>query len=127
MRKRLGGAVVGAALMTMIGLSGTAHADDGECLSATGGKVCFYHYGDYFTVYDTAKDSAHPEAPWWLQGGRMDTCKNLEGYQSQVTCNYDFPEHQLIAFNLQIWDGNKMLRNTPSHRTCTSEAGGFCS
>ncbi|MFE1453037.1 hypothetical protein [Streptomyces olivaceoviridis] len=107
-------------LTGVLGVAGTASADDGECEEIKGGYACWYHYGDIFSVLDTEPDGAHAEVTWQTWG-RSGTCKSI-GYGNYNECNYDLPEGKTLSWAISIWDGNLFVRKSPTYITCTSEA-----
>lgn len=120
-RKRTLGGLAAAAVLTLVGVLGTAAPASAEythCLDVTGGLACWHTYGDWFSVHDAAADGAHVEVRW-QSWGRSGTCI-ASGNGDYQKCDYDLKEGYQIKWYLEIWDGNTYVRG--KHRTdCTDD------
>ncbi|MFG2539724.1 hypothetical protein ACGFU4_31255 [Streptomyces sp. NPDC048511] len=124
MRKTVLSMLLGVALAASFVTATSANAAD-TCVDVTGAKACWHADGDYFLLTDTAADGHHTEVSWAIPG-RQGICQNFTGKGSVKKCAYDFPEHQLLAYRVSVWEGNEFIRGSKQVNDCTSPEGGIC-
>ena len=99
--------VLGASSL-LLGLgAGVAQAGPpgGSVCSGDDNRVnsCFTPNGDVFWVKDTEKDGRSSVARWQTNDGRTGYCRNAKGYNTWVSCNYNFQEMYRGRSNVVSW------------------------
>ncbi|GLF98853.1 hypothetical protein [Streptomyces yaizuensis] len=88
------------------GVTVSPFAGENGCVSTTGAKACFFHYGDRIVVEDTRGDGLRSVAEFRFSYDRAPgECHNAGGEGSSRECNYNMWEQGQVSIRAVTRNG----------------------